>query len=134
MNVDLTDLLIAIVPSIITAIISYLGATKKSNSEIFAVKEATKRELESIKADTDREIEKIKADTEREIEKIQAQTDSQIKLMEAESKSKESEKLSEMMFEKFGPKLFDPDNLGKLLELGEDPSNEEIRNFLKTIK
>src|SRR5699024_11247193 len=130
LNIDLTDLLIAVIPSII----SYFVATKKSNSELFAVEEATKRELESIKADTDREIEKIKADTNREIEKIQAQTDSQIKLMEAESKSKESEKLSEMMFEKFGPKLFDPDNLGKLLELGEDPSNEEIRNFLKTIK
>lgn len=57
MQIDLTTLLIAI----ITSIISYIGATKKSNAEIYSVQEATKRELESIKADTNREIEKIKA-------------------------------------------------------------------------
>lgn len=126
MNIDLTDLLIAVIPSII----SYFVATKKSNSELFAVEEATKRELESIKADTNREIEKIKADTNREIEKIQAQTDSQIKLMEAESKSKESDKLNEMMVNAFGPTLFNPKNLPELFKLGQNPSEKEIADFL----
>lgn len=131
MNINLTDLFIAVIPSIVTAIISYFGATKKSNSEIFAVEEATKRELASIKADTNREIEKIKADTDREIEKIQAQTDSQIKIMEAESKSKESDKLNEMMFQAFGPMLTDPKNLARLAKLGNNPTEEEVIEFFK---
>lgn len=142
MDIDLTNLLIGIIPSIITAIISYIGATKKSESDIFAVKEATKRDIESIKADTDREIEKIKADTDREIEKIKAdtdreiekilaQTDSQIKIMEAESKSKENEKMNEIMFGMLQPVMSDPDKLEKLLKIGKNPTQKDIIDLLK---
>lgn len=123
MKVDLIALLVSIVPPIITSVISYLSAVKKSNSEILSVKEETEREIKSIKADT-----------EREIKKIQAQTDSQIKIMEAEGKSKENEKMTEFMFSFLEPIISNPDNLERLYKLGKNPTEEEVIKLLKDTK
>lgn len=127
---DLIEILKIFGPATVAAIFSYLGATKKANSEIYAVKEATARELESIKADTDREIKKIKADTEREIEKINAEAESKIKILEAESKSKNNDKLNDMLLEMIGPLFFEPKKFQKIAKLGNNPSAEDIIKIL----
>lgn len=64
---------ISIVVPIISSVLTYLAAIKKSKDEIKAVQ---------IKADT--EIQKIKEESEKEIKRIKTETEEQIKLKMAE--------------------------------------------------
>ena len=80
---------ISIIVPIISSLLTYLAAIKKS-----------KNEIETVKISADNEIKKIKEESEKELKRIQKETDEQIRLKIAEqnlsSKSKEEQLKNEM--------------------------------------
>ena len=129
MQVDATNLLLGFVP----AIISYLIAMNNSKKQIESIREETERDILKIKEDTRREIEKIEADTKREIGKIEADTERQTKIIEMQSKSKENEKMTDLVYEVFGSVISDPKRMESLLKLGKisNPTDEDFLELFK---
>ena len=76
------QLLISFILPIITSVLTYLAATKKSKAEV-----------EKVKISADNEIQKIRGESDKEIKRIKLETDEQIRLKLAESNinSKENE-------------------------------------------
>lgn len=68
MDQFLQTLLIAIIPSIITGVLSYLASYKSANTQIQTIKEQNKADIDKLKeqnkADIDKLIEKNKVDIE----------------------------------------------------------------------
>ena len=104
---------ISIIVPIISSLLTYLAAVKKS-----------KNEVEAIKISADNEIQKIREESEKELKRIQKETDEQIRLKIAEndlsSKSNE-EQLKNVAISKFFDKFMqDPQKSAKNLKEMQD--------------
>lgn len=125
MQVDIIDLLISVVP----AIISYFVAVNKSKTQIESIKEKTEKDVKKIKADTEREIEKIEANTARVLKEINAKTESEIKILEAQSKTKDNEKISDLLYSSLGTIITDtlsnPKKISQLIRASKKGMDED---------
>lgn len=79
------QLIISIGVPLITSILTYLAAVKKSNDDIKSVKINAETEIKKIKEESNKEIKNIEIEYEKQIEKIKVETDEKIKLKIAES-------------------------------------------------
>ena len=125
MQVDITDLFIGIVP----AIISYFIAVNKSKTQIDSIKEKTENDIKKIRADTEREIEKIEANTTRVLKEINAKTESEIKILEAQSKTKDNEKISDLLYSSLGniitDTFSDPKKISQLIKASKNGRDKD---------
>ncbi|MFL2124412.1 hypothetical protein ACEN4K_05605 [Marinilactibacillus psychrotolerans] len=84
---DWNTLLIATIPALITGIISYISASKKSEAELDKAKVDQETAFKTIEANQKLAIESIEKTAQNEIEKMRAATLEEIKFYEAKSKT-----------------------------------------------
>ena len=110
------EIFIPILTSVITGLLSYLAAIKKSKSDLESSKIQANNEIEKIRESADAEIKKVKETSEVEnarlkeqyyhdLEKMKMETDEQIRIMimkkELENKSKSDEMANQFASQAF---------------------------------
>lgn len=113
------ELLIAVVPALVTALITYFTMRSKNENDLKLAKTKYESEVKQIKMQHDHELDMKKHEHEREIETRRQESQREIEKIEKEYKLKSKSKEEDIVLEKtsdiFG-KLFNADNIPGLSE------------------
>ncbi|EUJ32210.1 hypothetical protein [Listeria cornellensis] len=126
------NILIPMIPAVVTGVLSYLAAISKSKSviksnkiiadnEIKKIRESADGEIRRVKETADVENQRLKEQYKHDLEKLQKETDERIRLMVAE-KEIESKSKSDEMATKFAEQFFTNPKSMNLEGLGESMS------------
>lgn len=126
------EIFIPILTSIITGLLSYLAAVKKSkndlessiiqaNNEIEKIRESADAEIKKVKETSEVENTRLKEQYDHDLEKIKMETDEQIRIMimqkELENKSKSDEMANRFASQAFSNPQEMSRNLSAMTEL-----------------
>ncbi len=121
-----STLLLSCVPAVVTGIISYITAGRKTRAEIEALQESNKHEIEKLMKQHQVDIDSLKEKHQLETEKSEQEHRHKIEIMQIEHRnaleSNEKQQSNAALFGVMADIIKEPQKLQGLLELANNPA------------